>query len=351
MLRVHPFDRLRVADCGDVDVVPISIEGTFAAIERDPGSGGGGGCHAADRRRRPHDHAGRPARAGPAPWAPGAHPLRRASRHLGPLLRPALLPRQHLPARRRRKASSTGRAPSRWASAGRSTAPDDFDFQAAQGFEVIRIEDSEGARRGLGGGAARPAGRRARLLLVRHRRGGSRLCARPPERRRWAGSPPMRPSRSSVRSRPIDLRGADLVEVAPPYDGPGARSPGSSPPICYSSSSRSSRSPPSPARPTSSRRAIMPRVGVSHERARSPRFPSPAGLVVRSALGAAPAPVAVIEIEGAITPGDGAAREPGGGARPGRARPGAGHPARHPGRARALHALHRADASSTPRSR
>ena len=33
-LRVHPFDRLRVADCGDVDVVPISIEGTFAAIER-----------------------------------------------------------------------------------------------------------------------------------------------------------------------------------------------------------------------------------------------------------------------------------------------------------------------------
>src|SRR5258705_11802810 len=33
-LRVHPFERLRVADCGDVDVVPVSIEGTFAAIER-----------------------------------------------------------------------------------------------------------------------------------------------------------------------------------------------------------------------------------------------------------------------------------------------------------------------------
>src|ERR687887_2390853 len=34
VLKVHPFDRLRVADCGDVDVVPISIERTHEAIER-----------------------------------------------------------------------------------------------------------------------------------------------------------------------------------------------------------------------------------------------------------------------------------------------------------------------------
>src|SRR5712664_1946895 len=34
VLKVHPFDRLRVADCGDVDVVPISIERTYTAIER-----------------------------------------------------------------------------------------------------------------------------------------------------------------------------------------------------------------------------------------------------------------------------------------------------------------------------
>jgi len=33
VLKVHPFERLRVADCGDVDVVPISIERTLAAIE------------------------------------------------------------------------------------------------------------------------------------------------------------------------------------------------------------------------------------------------------------------------------------------------------------------------------
>jgi agmatinase len=34
VLKVHPFEVLRVADCGDVDVVPISIERTYAAIER-----------------------------------------------------------------------------------------------------------------------------------------------------------------------------------------------------------------------------------------------------------------------------------------------------------------------------
>src|SRR5512145_454284 len=34
VLKVHPFQRLRVADCGDVDVVPISIERTHEAIER-----------------------------------------------------------------------------------------------------------------------------------------------------------------------------------------------------------------------------------------------------------------------------------------------------------------------------
>src|SRR5262252_1147834 len=35
VLQVSPFEKLRVADYGDVDVVPISIEGTFAAIERE----------------------------------------------------------------------------------------------------------------------------------------------------------------------------------------------------------------------------------------------------------------------------------------------------------------------------
>ena len=34
VLKVHPFERLRVADCGDVDIVPISIERTYEAISR-----------------------------------------------------------------------------------------------------------------------------------------------------------------------------------------------------------------------------------------------------------------------------------------------------------------------------
>jgi agmatinase len=33
VLKVHPFEKLRIADCGDVDTVPISIERTLAAIE------------------------------------------------------------------------------------------------------------------------------------------------------------------------------------------------------------------------------------------------------------------------------------------------------------------------------
>jgi agmatinase len=32
VLGVHPFQKLRVADCGDVDVVPISIERTYEAV-------------------------------------------------------------------------------------------------------------------------------------------------------------------------------------------------------------------------------------------------------------------------------------------------------------------------------
>ena len=33
VLKVHPFEKLRVADCGDVDTVPISIERTLAQID------------------------------------------------------------------------------------------------------------------------------------------------------------------------------------------------------------------------------------------------------------------------------------------------------------------------------
>ena len=84
---MHPFERLRVADCGDVDVVPVSIEGTFAAIERTLApvveARAVPLCVGGDHYRDPRG----PSRAG-APARPArARALRRAPRHLGPLLR------------------------------------------------------------------------------------------------------------------------------------------------------------------------------------------------------------------------------------------------------------------------
>src|SRR2546428_9334566 len=34
VLKVHPFERMRVADCGAIDVVPISINRTYEVITR-----------------------------------------------------------------------------------------------------------------------------------------------------------------------------------------------------------------------------------------------------------------------------------------------------------------------------
>ena len=44
----------------------------------------------------------------------------------------------------------------------------------------------------------------------------------PPERRRWAASPSYEALALVRALAGIDLRGADVVEVSPPYDGPGA---------------------------------------------------------------------------------------------------------------------------------
>ena len=67
--KVAPFDRLNVADVGDVDAPPVSIEKCYDVVEaadrRDRRR-----RRAADRdRRRPFDLAADPARAGEAPRA------------------------------------------------------------------------------------------------------------------------------------------------------------------------------------------------------------------------------------------------------------------------------------------
>ena len=63
VLKVHPFEKLRVADCGDVDMVPISIERTHAAIEAKIDTVIAAGARPAVRGRRSlGDAAGHPRR-------------------------------------------------------------------------------------------------------------------------------------------------------------------------------------------------------------------------------------------------------------------------------------------------
>jgi len=98
---------------------------------------------------------------------------------------------------------------------------DDFDFQAAHGFEVVRIDEIKGR------GVDWVARRLARLA------GGPVYCsfdidAVDPAYAPGTGTPEVGGLTSYealalVRAlRPLDLRGADVVEVSPPYDGPGA---------------------------------------------------------------------------------------------------------------------------------
>ena len=219
-LRVHPFERLRVADCGDVDIVPISIEGTFAAIERTltPAVQGGaapliaGGDHTitlAVLRVLAKRHG----RLGLVHF--DAHPDT-WDRYFG-------LPYYHGSTFRRavEEGLIDGTRSIQVGIRGPLYGPEDFDFQAAHGFEVIRIEDVKER------GVAWVAGRLARLA------GGPVYCsfdidAVDPAYAPATGTPEVGglsayEALSLVRSlQPIDLRGADVVEVSPPYDGPGA---------------------------------------------------------------------------------------------------------------------------------
>ena len=219
-LRVHPFERLRVADCGDVDIVPISIEGTFAAIERTLGPAVEGG---AAPLIAGGDHtitlavlrvlARRHGRLGLIHF--DAHPDT-WDRYFG-------LPYYHGSTFRRavEEGLIDGTRSIQVGIRGPLYGPEDFDFQAAHGFEVIRIEEVKER------GVAWVAERLARLA------GGPVYCsfdidAVDPAYAPGTGTPEVGgltayEALGLVRAlRPIDLRGADVVEVSPPYDGPGA---------------------------------------------------------------------------------------------------------------------------------
>jgi agmatinase len=219
VLKVHPFERLRVADCGDVDVAPISIERTFEAITR--------------RVAEVIDAGARPLAVG------GDHSislpiLRALGRRHGPV---GLV---HFDAHPDtwdeyfgskffhgtpfRRAVEEGLVdPGRMVQVGIRGplyGPEDFAFQDQHGIEVIRIETVKEQ------GVARVAERLARL------RGAPAYCsfdidAVDPAFAPGTGTPEVAgltsyEAVSLVRAlADLTLVGADVVEVAPPYDGPG----------------------------------------------------------------------------------------------------------------------------------
>src|SRR5881409_4228405 len=219
VLKVHPFQRLRVADCGDIDVVPISIERTFEAItaKMDEVVAAGamplcvGGDHSVTlpilrsvaRRHGPLGIVHFDAH--PDTWDEyfgskffHGTPFRRAVEE--GLVEP------------RRMIQVGIRGPLYGA--------DDFAFHEQHGIEVVRIEAVKEH------GTAWVAERLARL------RGGPIYCsfdidAVDPAYAPATGTPEVGglssyEALSLVRALAGQtLVGADVVEVSPPYDGPG----------------------------------------------------------------------------------------------------------------------------------
>jgi agmatinase len=220
ILKVAPFDRLRVADYGDVDVSPVSLEETFAAVEREIDV---------------------LVAAGVIPLAVGGDHsitlpvLRSLARRHGPL---ALVHFDSHPDTWGEYAGSYHYHGSTFRRAieeglvdgarliqigirGPIYSGDDFDFHAQHGLEAIRIGDVKEH------GVARTLERLARLA------GRPAYCsfdidAVDPAYAPATGTPEVGgltayEALGFVRGLGVlDLVGADLVEVAPPYDGPGA---------------------------------------------------------------------------------------------------------------------------------
>jgi agmatinase len=219
VLKVHPFERLRVADVGDVDVVPISIERTYEKIE---------------------------ARVD-AVVAAGARPLSVGGDHsiTLPILRS--LARRHGPlgvihfdahpdtwdeyfgskffhgTPFRRAVEEGAVDPRRMIQVGIRGplyGPEDFAFQDQHGMEVLRIEPIK--EQGVPWAAERLARLRGGPVYV-----SFDIDALDPAYAPATGTPEVGGLTSYealalVRSLAgHTLVGADVVEVAPPYDGPG----------------------------------------------------------------------------------------------------------------------------------
>ena len=219
VLKVHPFERLRIADCGDVDVVPPSIEDTYAAITRRIDAVTAAGavpvCVGGDHSITLAILRGLAKRFGPLGVVHfDAHPdtwdqyfcskffhgtpFRRAVEE--GLIEP------------RRMIQVGIRGP--------LYGPEDFGFHDQHGIEVVRIEAVKEQ------GTAWVAERFAQL------RGAPVYCsfdidAVDPAFAPGTGTPEVGgltsyEAQALVRALAgLELVGADIVEVSPPYDGPG----------------------------------------------------------------------------------------------------------------------------------
>jgi agmatinase len=219
VLEVSPFEKLSVVDWGDVDVVPISIEGTFAAIERETDALVGAGvvplCVGGDHSiTLPilRSLARRHGRLGLVHF--DAHPDTWdeyfGSKYFhGTTFRRAV-----------EEDLVDGRRIIQIGIRGPLYGADDFDFHRRHGLEAIRIEAVKER------GTAWVAERLRRLA------DGPLYCsfdidAVDPAYAPATGTPEVGGLTSFealalVRSlRGLPLVGADVVEVSPPYDGPG----------------------------------------------------------------------------------------------------------------------------------
>jgi agmatinase len=219
VLQVAPFDRIKVADYGDIDISPVSIERTFEIVEKEIGEileGGAvpiavGGDHSISLPilravARRHGTVGLVHfDSHPDTWDEYF-----GSRYFhGTMFRRAVEERLIDP----RRTFQVGiRGPLYGAR--------DFDFQAGNGMEVIRIEPIK--ERGVAWVAER----------FRRLEGGRVYCSFDidsvdPAYAPVTGTPEVGgltsyEALSLVRAlRGLDLIGFDLVEVAPQYDSPG----------------------------------------------------------------------------------------------------------------------------------
>ena len=219
VLKVHPFERLRVADCGDVEVVPTSIEATYAAItakiDAVVAAGAAPVCVGGDHSVTLGILRSLAKRHGPLGLVHfDAHPdtwdQYFGSKYFhGTPFRRAVEERLIDPARMIQIGIR-----------GPLYGPEDFAFHDEHGIEVVRIEAIK--EQGTGPVAAR----------LSRLRGAPVYCsfdidAVDPAFAPGTGTPEVGGLTSYealvlVRALAgLELVGADVVEISPPYDGPG----------------------------------------------------------------------------------------------------------------------------------